>query len=198
VNYFCGIDPGQTGGIGILDGAGKFVAAHRWNLKSPIYLYENVLSMMKGLKVQVYIEDVNLPQTGVGLENKFCGSGNLLINVGIWHGWLMAVGLPFEPIAPITWQAAFGLHRWKKKLEQARFGGAPVDSPLTLARRLWPTAPLEFALDDGKAVGLILADLARQDHLKGIDRGQLRTQARAKAKIRKKAKKSQGNIIAPW
>ena len=36
INYFLGIDRGQTGGIGILDGAGRFVAAHRWNIREPV------------------------------------------------------------------------------------------------------------------------------------------------------------------
>jgi|GEM_PF-4778400 len=37
-------------------------------------------------------------------------------------------------------------------------------------RSLWPTAPLPCLADDGKAVALLLADLARRDHLAGIDR----------------------------
>jgi hypothetical protein len=198
INYYLGIDPGQTGGIGIIDGIGRFVAAHRWNIRDPIYIYDNVLLMMQGLQVRVYIEDVNLPQTGTGIDNQYSRAGNLMVNYGIWQGWLMAAGLPYQLIAPATWQAAFGLSRWKKRLlEESQFGGAPVDSPLTLARKLWPTAPLEFKLDDGKAVGLLLSGLARQDHLQGIDRGELRARAHEKAKIRKKAKKSQGNIIAP-
>ena len=190
LNYFCGIDPGQTGGIGILDGAGKFVAAHRWNLKDPIYIYDNILLMMKGLRVKTYIEDINIPQTGAGIDNQFSGSGNLLVNYGIWQGWLMAVGLAYEPIAPATWQAVFGLFRWKKRLEQTQFGGPPVDSPLTLARRLWPSAPLEFQADDGKAVGLFLAALARQDHHNGIDRGEVRARAQAKVKRKKQEQKA--------
>jgi len=195
LNYFVGIDPGQTGGIGILDGAGKFIAAHRWNLKEPIYIYDNILMMMKGLRVKTYIEDINLPQTGAGIDNQFSGSGNLLVNFGIWQGWLMAVGLEYELIAPATWQAAAGLFKWKKRLEQSEFGGAPVDSPLTLARRLWPTAPLEFQADDGKAVGLHLAALALQDHHNGIDRGQVRARAQEKIKRKRKEQKALRSLI---
>ena len=47
-------------------------------------------------------------------------------------------------------------------------------------------------MDDGKAVGLILADLARRDHLAGIDRGAIRDQAQTKAKAKKaQARKAQ-------
>jgi len=193
-----GIDPGQTGGIGILDSAGQFVAAHRWNLKNPIYIYENILLMMKGLRVKTYLEDINLPQTGAGIDNQFSRAGNLMVNFGIWQGWLMAAGLEFDLIAPATWQAVAGLFKWKKRLEQSEFGGPAVDSPLTLARRLWPAAPLEFQADDGKAVGLILADLARRDHLQGIDRGEVRARARDKAKRKKKMKKAMAANPAPW
>ncbi len=31
--YFVGIDPGVTGGIGILNDAGEVVGAHRWQVK---------------------------------------------------------------------------------------------------------------------------------------------------------------------
>lgn len=40
---FGGIDPGQYGGIGILDQAGQFVEAHRWDLKRPADLFSILL-----------------------------------------------------------------------------------------------------------------------------------------------------------
>lgn len=191
MNFFVGIDPGQTGGIGILDGQGRFVAAHRWDKRDPKHLYD-LLYYSRGIILRVYIENVNLPQTGAGLENKFCGSGNLLVNVGIWQGFLIALDIRYDEIAPQTWQAAVGLHRWKKAWQ----GNHNMPSPLSVARSRWPGAPLEFAIDDGKAVGLILASLALEDYQKGIDRGQLKILAQKKAKLKKQAKKRQGNIIA--
>jgi hypothetical protein len=190
INYFIGIDPGQTGGVGIIDSAGKFVAAHRWNLKNPIYIYDNILLRMKGLRVKAYLEDINIPITGAGIDNRFSASSNLWVNFGIWQGWLMAAGLAYDLISPATWQAAAGLFQWKKKIMEASFGGPRIDSPLTLARRLWPSAPLEFQADDGKAVGLHLAALALQDHHNGIDRGEVRARAQEKAKRKKKEKKA--------
>ena len=200
MRYFAGIDPGQTGGIGILNEQGKFVTAHRWDKRDPKRLYET-LYYIKDIVLRVYIENVNLPQTGAGLENKFCGSGNLLVNVGIWQGFLIALDIPFDEIAPATWQAAFGLFQWKKKLEKAAWQeSAAVQSPLTLARKLWPGAPLEFQADDGKAVGLFLAGLARQDHHNGIDRGEVRARAQAKVKRKKKEKRALRKLAdaPPW
>ena len=63
--------------------------------------------------------------------------------------------------------------------------------PLERARQLWPDAPLSKKADDGKAVGLILADFARRDHLQGIDRRIIRAVAQEKAKAKKKAKRAQ-------
>jgi hypothetical protein len=104
-----------------------------------------------------------------------------LINFGMWQGMIIAAGLAFDVISPLTWQAAYGLTSWAKK----QADGISCHSPLTLARHLWPAAPLDFQADDGKAVGLILADLARRDHFAGIDRGAIREQAQTKTKAKK-------------
>jgi len=47
---------------------------------------------------------------------------------------------------------------------------------------------MEHEADSGKAVGLLLADLARRDSLAGIDRAAIQAQAQAKAKAKAKAK----------
>lgn len=36
INYVLRIGSGQTGGIGILDGAGRFVTAHHWNIREQV------------------------------------------------------------------------------------------------------------------------------------------------------------------
>ena len=182
---FAGIDPGQTGGIGIVDSSGQFVAAHRWNRKDPRTLYNILREYRERINI-VYLENINLPTGGAGIDNKFCATGNLLINTGIWQGWLIALDLPVISIAPITWQAAVGLHRWKSKLIANPAG----QTPLILARSSWPGAPLEHKADDGKAVGLILADLAQRDTRAGIDRRVIQAQAQEKAKVKKKAKRA--------
>jgi hypothetical protein len=185
---FLGIDPGQTGGLGIVDAAGRFYAAHRWNKTDPRHIY-NILYLIKDMIIEIYIENVNLPTTGAGLEGAgaWAGSGNLLVNSGIWQGFLIGLGLPFCQIAPATWLAAQGLHHWKKKLEHDPAGL----SPLTMARSRWPQAPLEFKADDGKAVGLLLSDLARRDAQGGVDRRAMQEKAQSK----KVAKRRQAREI---
>ena len=199
---FCGIDPGQTGGIGIVDRRGQFVGAHRWNAKSPRDIYI-ILYNIRDRVINVYIENVNLPTTGTGIDNQFSATGNLLINTGIWHGWLIALCLDYCEVAPATWQAAHGLFQWKRKLSEARAPGSLVPhSPLSLARSQWPQAPLEFKADDGKAVGLLLADLARRDNRAGIDRAVMQQQARTKTKAKhaqaRKLAKITPTLDMPW
>ena len=179
---YAGIDPGQTGGLGIVDSSGQFVGAGRWDNKEPRNIYNILREYRERINI-VYLENINLPTGGAGIDNKFCATGNLLINTGIWQGWLIALDLPVISIAPITWQAAVGLHRWKSKLIANPAG----QTPLILARSSWPGAPLEYQADDGKAVGLLLAGLAQRDARAGIDRRQIQTQAA----VKKKAKRAQ-------
>ena len=45
---FVGIDPGQTGGLGIVDQEGQFVAAYRWDRREPRRLYLILEALSKG------------------------------------------------------------------------------------------------------------------------------------------------------
>jgi hypothetical protein len=38
----------------------------------------------------------------------------------------------------------------------------------SMVRSLWPAAPLAYQADDGKVVGLLLAEVTRRDHQFGI------------------------------
>jgi hypothetical protein len=74
-----------------------------------------------------------------------------------------------------------------------------------VARQLWPSAPLEYAADDGTVGTLILAGLAYRDHRQGIDRGALIEHNAAKAKAVKsrarqarKAQKALAIDADPW
>ena len=176
--YFAGIDPGATGGIGIIDSRGQFVAAHRWNAKDPGKLF-GIILLLKGMVDKIYIEMINAhPGEGIGhVVNNMA----LVQNWGIWQGFCYAAGISFTLIHPATWQAATGLRSW-----QARQKIDPrAPSPLTVARRLWPAAPLPCLADDGKAVALLLSDLSRRDHLAGIDRAAIQAQAQARTKAKK-------------
>ena len=193
-NLFCGIDPGKNGGIAVIDQAGHFVNCQRWNEKNPgagIYILSSNNIIM------VYLEIISSftheTTTGQIVRNQ-----STLVNFGLWQGLILAAGFNFGPgggahlISPRTWQAApvYGLTGWQKKMEAYEAGGRhqferSPETPLTLARRLWSQAPLEFKVDDGKAVALLLANLARLDHDAGIDRQAQARIREAKEKARK-------------
>ena len=147
------------------------VGAHRWQEKNPVLLY-NLVSIIKGLiDNYVYLELVQtFPQKGSGFQNRNQG---LLVNLGVWQGWCLALGVPYLLVSPLTWQAAYCL---------SHCHDIKAESPLEIARRLWPGAPLEFQADDGRAVGLLLAELARRDALAGLDRGAVQGQKKEKEK----------------
>ena len=191
--YFAGIDPGETGGLGIIDAAGRYVAAHRWNEKEPVKLH-NILYYIKDMVEVVYIEDVRIfPRETKGFITSNQG---LLVSSGIWQGFMISLRIAYTLIPMATWQSAVGLHHW-----QARLKVNPAQhTPLTLARHHWPQAPLEYQADDGKAVGLLLASLSLRDSRAGIDRGALQAQAQVKAKVKKaqlrKARKAQKDLAS--
>ena len=192
--YFLGIDPGQTGGAAVIDRAGAYVLAWRWDIKAPATSY-NKLLYFKGSIIKAYIEIIRIfPRETKGFITQ--GQG-VIKNSGIWLGWLMALGLDQGQISyidPITWQAPADLHHWQNKQK----ANPTQHSPLTLARSLYPGAPLEFQADDGKAVALLLARLARGDHLVGINRNQIKAQALEKRKAQKRrARQTQQNTVGP-
>jgi hypothetical protein len=187
-NYFCGIDPGATGGLGVIDEQGKFVAAHRWDKREPARLYNILLSIKEMIRGYIYLEMINAhPGQGLGhvVRNQ-----SLAVNFGIWQGFLIAAGMDYLRIHPATWQTAHGLRNWQANADK----GGP--SPLALARSKWPGAPLDHKVDDGKAVGLLLASLALQDAQRGIDRRLLQETAGAKkTQAKKKAKAAKSTLL---
>lgn len=182
-NCFAGIDPGAVGGLAVIDSRGEYVAAHRWDTKEPEKLYQALL-IVKTLVPYIYLEQINV-HPGEGIGNVVRNSA-LVENVGIWKGFLMAAGLPWVLVHPGTWQAGLGLRNWQKL--QAK--GINCHSPLSLARLMWPGAPLEHKADDGKAVALLLAEFARRDRQKGIDRAALNEFNAAKLKEKKRAERA--------
>jgi hypothetical protein len=193
-----GIDPGATGGMGVIKAGppgprqvGECVAAVRWDNRDPINIYNRLLLISKYISV-VYLERANLfvhqhkgkgearDREDMGLQVQ---GQTLLVSSGIWQGLLIAAGLwgKIVQVAPATWQAALGFWRW-----QAR--GLP--SPLEQARQLWPGAPLECKVDEGRAVGLLLAELARRDMIMGISRVKDKPKKRKRVASNVKAKQT--------
>jgi hypothetical protein len=194
MNFYAGIDPGATGGLAVIDRAGRYVAAHRWQTKDPAKLF-TLLQALKGQIIgYLYLELVQtFPQLTSGFQNLNQG---LLVNLGIWQGFLLAAGIDYELISPLTWQSVHGLQSWAKRQKTARPGDVIPHSPLSLARSRWPAAPLEFQADDGKAVALLLADMARLDDARFVNRRHMREAREEKEKAKKKRIRDNKKAIA--
>jgi hypothetical protein len=168
--YYLGIDPGLKGGAALLDADGGIIEVWRWReSKDPIYTYNLLLSYIGyRIKIYSYIEQIRLfPALPPAI---LINSQTLLVNVGQWHAILDLLRIPYLQITPADWQARYGLTHWRKRKAQrdalAKRAQTPaLTTPLALARHLWPDAPLRTQADDGMAVALLLADLARRDHL---------------------------------
>jgi hypothetical protein len=170
MDYFLGVDPGSNGACAVIDAESAFMWGARWSLNTP----SMIVSALKGSADRIkgaLIEKVSLfPQKGMGHS---VAMQSLLVNAGIWEGWLLAFDIPYKLITPPEWQGMVGLQKWKKHEKRLELKGASAmglipNTPLRLARKLWPQAPLDHAADDGTAVALILAECARQQALNPI------------------------------
>jgi len=198
MDYFVGIDPGEYGGMGIVDGQGQYVAALRWDRHRPVTMFERLVMIRDQVKL-VYLEKIAaFPGEGLG---HVVNTIPLSVNWGIWQGFLLVAGLTWVEISPPMWQAAWKLTKWVKAIKANGHG----PTPLSKARERWPDAPLEFQADDGKAVGLLLAALARWDYGRTFDRAAALEHQAAKIKAAKKqaravrkAAKAQAQEGDPW
>jgi hypothetical protein len=150
---YLGIDPGVGGGAGIVDSTGRYVDAWRWNKRNPLETWHKLMGHAENIH-RALIEVIRPFPGGAGKAFM-----TLAENAGAWKMMMILQEIAWGEIEPNSWQSQVGLYRWKKRQET----NPAQASPLTLARQLWPDASLRFLADDGMAVGLILADLARQD-----------------------------------
>ena len=152
---YLGIDPGMSGGAGVLDSQGQYVDAWRWDKRNPLTSWHKLMKHSEHIRAAT-IEIIN-PFSGLHGRNFMA----LAENSGAWKMMLILLDIAWGEVYPATWQAATGLRHWKKAWETDK----TKPCPLSLARIRWPEAGLRFQADDGMAVGLILADLAREAHL---------------------------------
>jgi len=109
-----GIDPGQSGGIALLDTGGAVVLAEKMpatekDVSDLIYEFAPCIRM--GAIEQVH----SMPKQGVASSFKFG------VNYGGLRMALVAHEIPFEAITPQTWQKAMGcMSRGDKNRTKAR------------------------------------------------------------------------------
>lgn len=146
-----GIDPGLTGGLAVLDRQGR------------VALVETLPSLQRGRGkgrvsreldaaglthlLRPYAPDIRLAlveavasRPGQGVASVF----SLGHSLGLIHGVLGALGIPWQPIAPSAWKRAMKLDGDK---EAAR----------AMAARLFPSIPLHRKADHNLAEALLIA-----------------------------------------
>jgi Holliday junction resolvasome RuvABC endonuclease subunit len=135
---FIGIDPGQKGGIAVLDENTALV----WDMPEGAPQIANLLREIKTDDCLAAIEAVHsMPGQGVSSSFKF-GMGT-----GVIHGALAALRMPFVLVTP---------QRWQKAVFDSAGGDTKVKS-LDLARRLFPDVDLHRKCDHGKSDALLIA-----------------------------------------
>jgi len=145
VIYVIGIDPGQTGGIAMVNEDGLADATRYPGDIPSATAFISMLRKEYGRPRLAIIEKVHsMPKQGVASSFKF---GE---NFGSWQGIMAARNVPYLLVTPHAWQ--------KEMLRDApRKGRTTKERSLEVARQLFPDIDLKFKADDGKADALHLA-----------------------------------------
>lgn len=145
---YLGFDPGFSGAWGMIDHNGEFVACgdmiHNGSRILTSKVWEDVVKARDGEDMEIVIELVaSMPKQGVSSTFKF----------GMAFGATIAIAerfnVPFHLVVPRVWKKAMELDSDK-------------DKSLSLARDLWPSAPLTRKKDNGRAEALLLAEWLRR------------------------------------
>lgn len=137
-----GIDPGATGAIAWLSpivGLSPVVTDMPAN---PRDVFEELAHREDG---DLAIIEKAQPMPKQGVVSTF----TIGRNYGVVIGVLAALGIPYREVAPGTWKRAMGLDSDKEKSR-------------SLARSLWPEAPLGRKKDHNRAEALLLAEWGRR------------------------------------
>jgi Holliday junction resolvasome RuvABC endonuclease subunit len=147
LDYYMGIDPGQSGGIALIRGTGKVLILETMpSTERDIWL---LLKSLEELPHKVYIEKVHaMPQQGVSSTFKFgVGYGGLRMA-------LTAAGIPFDEVTPQLWQKALGVVK-RAKTESKNDHKKKL---LQKAQQLFPNVKITLKTADA----LLLAEYCRR------------------------------------
>lgn len=142
---FCGVDPGASGAIAIIDAESEIVGVIK-NSATPADLSDFVWSHTATPRLDALLEQVSaMPKQGVASTFKFGAS------YGFLQGLLVAHGVRWQTVTPQTWQREMRcLTRGDKNVTKAA------------AQQLWPDQKITHATADA----LLLAECCRRRHLR--------------------------------
>ena len=165
---FCGIDPGQSGGIALIGPRGLTEGLWLEIIETPkaeadlLHIFRHTL---RPAAIELCLIEKVGAFPGQGRTSMFTfGRGD-----GILIGMLLAHDIPFQEIRPQAWQKALGIRPRAKTPNRPRAGRyypPPESKPefkrrlLSTALRLFPGAPVNLKTADA----LLLAEVARRYH----------------------------------
>jgi crossover junction endodeoxyribonuclease RuvC len=166
---FCGVDPGLTGALCVLDSETKEVSfvdtpvvevrvGKKMKHQQDVYAIVRILrSICTGKDAMVVIEKVNaMPGAGADGTRQSMGATsafNFGLGYGEWLGILAALEIPHQQVHPATWKDAVMQGCTKEK-----------DSSRVKAMQLFPKTAKDLARkkDHGRADALLIAEWARR------------------------------------
>lgn len=147
----CGIDPGLSGGIALLDGRSKLTR------DVPIGTYKmpateaEVMVLMEEFAPHIrmaFLEAVHsFPGQGIASAFTF-GKG-----YGFLRGVMVALKVPFVDVSPMKWKKALGLHFTADDSKKDKKNGSKQ-----LAQQWWP----DVKVTHGTAECLLIAEYGRR------------------------------------
>lgn len=143
MTLFVGIDPGFSGAFGIIDHNSEYIACgdmhHDKDVLHTDLIWDDIKAHVRGQDYEIIIESVHtMPGQGVASSGKFMKSfGQLIAMAQLSHA-------PWQFVTPQMWKRDLGLSSDKEE-------------SLKLARKMWPSAPLERKKDNGRAEALLIA-----------------------------------------
>lgn len=144
---YIGIDPGKSGGIAVVDDAGKYEA---WPIpateRDTLDIFEELTLGEPGV-LRAVIEKV-ASRPGQGVVSMFAFGQNY----GMLRAFLVASLIPFEAVPPGTWQKQFSL------IDPAATRTAKKNKHKARAQELFPGIKITHAIADA----LIIAEYCKR------------------------------------
>ena len=146
---YIGIDPGQSGGIAVIDTVPGGYTVYTTTLSGTERDIADWIAESYTGKAMGYLEGVHsFPGQGVASSFKFG------MNYGFLRGVLIALELPFETVSPQRWQKAMGVPAKGKNETKTQH----KNRLKAMAQQLFPTQKVTLATSDA----LLLAEYGRR------------------------------------
>jgi len=143
MKLFIGIDPGASGGFGVVDDAGNSICVRKFADQTERDIWDQLKEYSLSPDVgMACLEQVNaMPKQGVSSTFKFGTS------YGFLRGLLAASSITYELVLPRKWQASLGcLTKGDKNISKAK------------AQQLFPSVKVTHAIADA----MLIAEYARR------------------------------------